>query len=120
MAKTREIGMAGEQAAAEWLHANGFELLHRNWRGGRYELDIVARKGCTLHVVEVKTRRAGSLTGPEEAMTAAKFASLMRGAQAYVAQNRIDLDVQFDLMAVEHSPEGINIRYIPDAVTPGW
>lgn len=120
MGQTTETGRAGEQAAAEWLHASGFELLHRNWRSGRYELDIVARKGCTLHVVEVKTRRAGSLTLPEEAMTPAKFASLMKGAQAYLAENAIDLDVQFDLVAVEHSPEGINIRYIPDAVSPSW
>ena len=69
--QSREAGLRGEQAAAEWLIANGFELLHRNWRSGRYELDIVALREGVLHVVEVKCRRSGALSPPEEAMTPA-------------------------------------------------
>lgn len=113
---TQQTGQRGEQAAAEWLHDNGFELLHRNWRSGRYELDIVARHHDVIHFVEVKTRKPGSLTSPEEAMTAAKVRSLMQGAQAYIAQNAIDLETQFDLIAVQ----GDQIRYIPHAITPSW
>ena len=41
---TREIGQKGEDAAARYLIENGFEILHRNWRSGRYELDITARR----------------------------------------------------------------------------
>ena len=78
--QSREAGLRGEQAAAEWLIANGFELLHRNWRSGRYELDIVALREGVLHVVEVKCRRSGALSPPEEAMTPRKFAALMRAA----------------------------------------
>ncbi len=117
---TQECGHAGEQAAAEWLHGQGFELLHRNWRAGRYELDIVAVKGATLHIVEVKTRRAGSLTSPEEAMTASKRSALVKAAAAYIAENGIDLEVQFDLVAVERSPGGLRVDYIPHAVTLSW
>ncbi len=111
-----ETGQAGEQIAAEWLHANGFELLHRNWRRGRYELDLVARKFGVVHFVEVKTRKAGSLTSPEEALTASKFASLMKAAQAYVAEYGIQEELQFDLIAVQ----GDEIRYVPNAAYPSW
>lgn len=113
---TQQTGQAGEQVAAEWLHANGFELLHRNWRSGRYELDIIARRRGVVHFVEVKTRRAGSLTSPEEAVTPAKCAALMRAAQAYVAEYGIEEELQFDLIAVQ----GEQVRYVANAVYPTW
>lgn len=52
----------GEEAAARWLLDHGFTLLHRNWRQGHYELDIVAARKGTLHFIEVKTRRRDGLT----------------------------------------------------------
>ena len=78
MTTTQHTGRQGEEAAARWLLDHGFTLLHRNWRQGHYELDIVAARKGTLHFIEVKTRRAGGLTTPEEAITPRKFASLNR------------------------------------------
>jgi len=34
-----ELGKKGEELAAAWLTANGYTILHRNWRHGRYEVD---------------------------------------------------------------------------------
>ena len=116
-----QTGVWGEDLAVEWLTAHGFDLLHRNWRSGRYELDIVARREGMLHVVEVKSRRAGGLTRPEEAMTRSKFRSLCTAARSYIAQYGIDADTQFDLIAVEFSPGGdAQVRYIPNVMTPRW
>lgn len=77
-----ERGVQGEQAAAEYLLEHGFRILHRNWRSGHYELDIVAVKDDTLHIVEVKCRRKGSLTAPEEGLTPAKQRSCCAPPQA--------------------------------------
>ena len=44
MSTTAETGRAGERAAAEYLRRAGYEICALNWRSGRYELDIVARK----------------------------------------------------------------------------
>ena len=79
-----DTGRRGEQAAVDYLRRAGFAILERNWRSGRYELDIVARRWDELHFIEVKTRRAGGLTTPEEAITPRKFASLRRAAEAYI------------------------------------
>lgn len=57
MTTTQHTGRQGEEAAARWLLDHGFTLLHRNWRQGHYELDIVAARKGTLHFIEVKTRR---------------------------------------------------------------
>lgn len=117
---TQEIGNKGEQAAAEWLTANGFSLLHRNWRKGRYELDIVAKKAATVHFIEVKCRKLGGLTTPEEAITPAKFRSLTKAAGAYIADYNINFEIQFDLICVEHYADGHDIRYIPNAMVSRW
>lgn len=120
MADTINIGNKGENAAAEYLQSNGFRILHRNWRSGRYELDIVAEREGVVHVVEVKCRRRRGLTTPEDAITPAKFRSLMQAAQAYVETFAIDTDVQFDLVAVEYDESGFEVRYVPDAMLPSW
>lgn len=120
MGSTREIGDRGEQAAADWLVRNGFSIRHRNWRHGRYELDIIATKGGTVHFVEVKCRRQGGLTTPEEAITSAKFRSLAKAAEAYISESGLDCEIQFDLISVEYSGSTANIRYIPDAMSPRW
>lgn len=80
MGTTAETGRAGERAAVEYLRGAGYEICALNWRSGRYELDIVARKAGIVHFVEVKTRRAGSLTPPEAAVTPQKFRALTRAA----------------------------------------
>lgn len=120
MGRTLDIGSKGEQAAADYLRANGFMLLHRNWRQGRYELDIVARKGAVLHFVEVKCRRKGGLTPPEQAITPAKFRSLSHAANAYISTYGIDLEPQFDLIAVEYDEHSADVRYIPGAMESRW
>jgi putative endonuclease len=120
MGSTQTIGARGEEAAAGYLLREGFTLLHRNWRNGRYELDIVARKGETIHFVEVKCRRKGGLTAPEDAITKHKFESLRRAADLYLAEYGIDLDSQFDLIAIEYDHNGMDLKYVPGAMTPHW
>ena len=116
-----DTGRRGEQAAVDYLRRAGFAILERNWRSGRYELDIVARRWDELHFIEVKTRRAGGLTTPEEAITPRKFASLRRAAEAYMAQHRVRLEPQFDLAAVDLFPDGsLNVRFTERAMECNW
>ncbi|WP_300797534.1 YraN family protein [uncultured Alistipes sp.] len=116
-----ETGNLGERAAASWLRGRGFELCALNWRQGRYELDIVARRGEVLHIVEVKTRRSDSLTPPEAAATRGKFRALRRAAAVYLAATGWQGEVQFDLAAVTVTPDGrAEIRLIENAMECHW
>ena len=117
----RETGALGERAAAEALRAAGYELQALNWRQGRYELDIVARKAGIVHFVEVKTRRAGSLTPPEAAVTPQKFRALTRAAVRYLAATGGQDEAQFDLAAVDVMPDGhMEVRLVGQAMEYNW
>lgn len=121
MGMTQNIGRLGEEAAAGFLLENGFELRHRNWRSGHHEIDIVATREGTLHIIEVKCRKTDGLTAPEDAMTRRKFGFLCSAARHYIAEYGLDMDVQFDLLAVEYTPgETHQIRYIPNVMVPRW
>ncbi len=121
MTATSEIGRKGEQAVAECLRREGFELCELNWRNGRYELDIVARRNGELHIVEVKTRRADGLTPPEAAMTPQKQRALLHAARVYLAWTHWAGEVRFDLAAVDCFADGrMEVRLIPDALQCHW
>ncbi len=121
MTLARERGDLGERVAADWLRRNGFMIMERNWRYGRYEIDIIASRWDTVHFVEVKTRHTGSLTTPEDAITDDKARALRKAASAYLASRRLTRELQFDLIAVEISPDGTpGVRYIENAMQYGW
>ncbi len=96
-------GAAGEDLAAEWYRRNGYEVLDRNWRVREGELDVVARRGRTLAVCEVKARRSVAFGSPLEAVTAAKQSRIRRLAAIYLRSSprslRVDT-VRFDVAAV--------------------
>jgi putative endonuclease len=56
------LGRAAELAVVAWLEKQGFAIVAQNLRVGRDELDIVARNGPLIAVVEVRFRGAGALT----------------------------------------------------------
>ena len=66
MAAHHEFGKAGERMAAEWLEQHGFQLIFRNWKYARYELDIITSRGDVLHIIEVKSRHDDRFGMPED------------------------------------------------------
>ena len=118
---TAETGRIGEEAVAEYLRKKGYSIRARNWRQGRYELDLVALQGEILHIVEVKTRHSGSLTPPEAAATQRKFRALRRATGCYLRTTGWTGEVQFDVAAVEIDVTGaLRIEWIENAWECNW
>lgn len=115
MRETMELGKAGEDIAAEYLRKKAYRILERNWKFGKNEIDIIARDGQFLVVVEVKTRHSNYFAEPEMAVTRDKQRILVRSANAYVRYKRLNLEVRFDVIAIILSEEGEQINHIPDA-----
>jgi len=119
MAEHNLTGQQGEQLASEYLASNGFEVLERNWRDGRHELDIIARHGHELVVVEVKTRASDRHGQPAEAVKKGKRGLMIKAANAYVRATGCQLGLRFDIVSVILHPSGKPyIHHIPDAFYP--
>lgn len=96
-----ELGARGEAAAAAYLERAGMQIIDRNWRDGRGELDIVALDGDDLVVCEVKTRGSDSRGTAEDAVSPAKQRRLARLARAYISGAGLaDCNVRFDVVTI--------------------
>lgn len=97
----RRLGARGEDLAARWYVASGYQLLDRNWRCTEGEIDLVCRMGDTVVVCEVKTRRSSAFGSPAEAVTGAKRARLRRLAARWLREHDVRCAyVRFDVAAV--------------------
>jgi putative endonuclease len=101
----RGIGSMGENAAAAWYVARGFEVVDRNWRVREGEIDLVLRAGRTIVFCEVKTRSSDRFGIPAEAVTATKQRRLRVLAARWLAEHpKSRGEVRFDVASV--SPAG--------------
>ncbi len=118
MAEHLRTGAQGEQLACQYLERKGFNILHRNWRHGRDELDIVARDGRFLVIVEVKTRSTDRHGNPEDQVSPAKIRKLMRAVDGYLDAFRTDLELRFDVVSITLNARQPEILHITDAFYP--
>jgi putative endonuclease len=108
-----ELGRYGERLAEAYLRAGGWEILSRNWRCRAGELDIVARDGAALVIVEVKCRSSTSHGTPAEAVHPVKARRIRGLALSWLADYRAassDAEtfssVRFDVISVlTNTPE---------------
>jgi putative endonuclease len=104
-------GRRAEDLAVAFLRGAGCEILLRNYRRRLGELDIVARAGGVLVVVEVRTRASNAYGGAAASVTCAKQRRIARAASALL-QQRADLarlPVRFDVIVVT-DPQGLSPR----------
>jgi putative endonuclease len=107
MALHNEIGEEGEKMAAAWLREKGYEILHINWRYSYYEIDIIAYKNNTLHIIEVKSRKYFPGANPEDSVNRKKFKHLQRAADQFLSLNPKYKWLQYDIVAItlfRHKP----------------
>ncbi|MBQ0048625.1 MAG: YraN family protein [Bacteroidales bacterium] len=117
MAAHNETGKMGEEKATQYLIENGYTILHRNWRNrGGKEIDIVALKDRVVVFVEVKTRKANSITTPFEAVDFRKQHHLTLAAHSYIRRYNIQLDTRFDVIGIT----GDHLEHMVDAFPPAF
>lgn len=100
MAAHNELGRWGEDLAAAFLEEKGYAIVERDWKSGHHDLDIVAKDGSTLVIVEVKTRRNRLYGNPEEAIDYRKRRSLLSAINHYAKSHRIYSSVRFDIISI--------------------
>jgi putative endonuclease len=102
-----ERGRAAESLAAAYLELSGYRILERNFRSARLEIDLVARTGNLIAIVEVKYRHRSRLGGAVGAVGTRKQRDLETAALGYLrARNLRGVAVRFDVVTLETTGPG--------------
>lgn len=113
----RATGQRAEDICASRLKQRGWQIIARNWRIKAGELDLIARSGSILVVVEVKAGHIGSVRGPPLPVMAVgpnKQRRIRKLASAWVAshgRNAGFREVRFDVVGIQFDREGSIATY---------
>ncbi|MCO5261060.1 MAG: YraN family protein [Crocinitomicaceae bacterium] len=113
-----ELGQHGEQMATDYLRNDGYQILERNYRYKKLEIDIIATKGEQLIICEVKTRVTAQIGEPYKAVTLNKQRQLIKAADYFIKSKNLFIDVRFDIISIVHNSIRSKIEHIPDAFYP--
>lgn len=93
-------GRRAEHLAAFWLRLKGYRVLARDYRAGVGEIDLIARRGRVLALVEVKAR--GGLAEAAEALGGRQQQRIARAAKAFLQRHPSlgKLDLRFDAILI--------------------
>lgn len=101
--KANRLGYWAELKAAFWLILRGHRILERRYKTSGGEIDIIAKKGNLILIIEVKARN--SIQDCIEAVT-------------FTAQRRIHNAADFWLAKQRHG-EKLSLRFDIIAIVPG-
>ncbi len=104
MTKTsKEFGDEGENIAVDQLLKKGYEIIERNYRFGKGEIDIIAKDPETGFIVfvEVKSKKNLEYGDPAYSVTKNKMRQIKRMAELYLYDKEIgEVDCRFDVITV--------------------
>ncbi len=106
----RDTGRLGEALAAQRLQELGWRVVATNWRCPRGEIDIIARDGEWLVLVEVRTRSNRTFGLPEESVDARKQRRLALLGSWYVRAVGWKGPWRIDVVALEIDQRGGVVR----------
>jgi putative endonuclease len=117
-----DLGKAGEILAVQHLESLDYEVVEKNFRAGKGEIDIIAwtpTKPKTLVFVEVKTRSSDFFGSPEAFVGKDKQRIVAATAGAYMQKIKYDWAIRFDIVAIMIRKSGVpEINHIEDAWFP--
>ncbi len=105
-------GKLGEDMAEIFLIEKGYEILRRNYRYKKSEIDIIALYNKILIFIEVKYRSNLNFGHPEAFVTTKKESMIITGAEQYIYDKNWMGKIRFDIISVDDTK---NIMHFEDA-----
>ena len=116
MADHNEFGNKAEDLAAHYLLEKGYQILVRNYRYLKAEIDIISEYNGVVVVIEVKARTTDAFIEPQEAVNKKKIKLLVSAADEFMKQNNRNQEVRFDIISVLPNKENqYSINHIENA-----
>tara|TARA_R110002051_G_scaffold70772_1_gene127480 strand:- start:41833 stop:42192 length:360 start_codon:yes stop_codon:yes gene_type:complete len=115
MGKHNEFGKEGEQIAVDYLVKSGYTISYKNYRYLQAEIDIIAKKGDILAIVEVRSRSSDFIENIAETVTPKKIKLLVMAANQYVTDKNIDVEVRFDIITILKNKYKFELEHLESA-----
>ena len=112
-----KLGLLGESKAVDHLIKKKYQIVERNWKLKKYEIDIIAIDNEELVFIEVKTR-SNSLQQLGEIITTSQQKRIISAADSFIKENKIDLDVRFDMILIEKTIKSYKFTHIKEIFFP--
>lgn len=114
----RDKGAAYEDVALSYLQRHGLELMERNYRTNRGEIDLIMRQDETVVFVEVRYRAPSRYGGGLESIDRKKRRRIVCAAEHYLQRTRLarHMNCRFDVVAL-NGPTPENLSWLPRAFT---
>jgi len=104
-------GKDAEDKALDFLIQKGYELLARNYRFGKGEIDLIVAKENTLVFVEVRSLQSANFGFPEQTISEKKKQLLQKTAENFIFEKNWQKNIRFDVVALL----GKQIEHFEDA-----
>ena len=111
-----DVGRFGEDPAANYLSLHGYDILERNIKYGKLEIDIIAENEVNLVFVEVKTRTFYNGTNkygpPSASVNLKKKNNIRAAARAYLAEYGYRKKPRLDIIEIylDKRADGYSVR----------
>ena len=115
MAQHNELGKKGEELAVDFLLKKGYDIIERNYRFDKAEVDIIAKQKEVLAILEVKTRSTIDFGNPQDFVKPKQIQRLVKAVDEYVNVNNLDVEVRFDIIAIVKEGKGFKIEHLENA-----
>lgn len=114
-ASAKQLGIRAENLAAEFLQAQGYEIIARNWSCKGGELDIIARHQELLVFIEVKARHTQDAGDAFAAITPRKKERLLQAISNYLnTLAQVEQPWRLDAIAVTFHGGETSFEHVED------
>jgi putative endonuclease len=115
--ESRELGVRGERRAAWFYRLRGYRIVARNLRLRSGEIDLVARRGKAICIVEVKTRQSLAAGEGHDAVDRTKRERLVRLGNEYAIRDP-GVQIRYDVVSLFWNGRRFILSHYPDAFRP--
>jgi putative endonuclease len=114
--RTKSLGNKGEAIALRYLIKKNYQILDKNYRTRYGEIDIIAKHGDYVVLVEVKTKTTIDQGTAEEMVNKKKQKKLLLLSKL-IEQKYTQHNIRIDVVAIDTSGQKPIINHLINAVT---
>lgn len=113
----QEIGKKGEGLAEAYLKLMGYEILEKNFRCFRGEIDLIALDGKQIIFIEIKSRHSKEYGLASEAVTESKLKHIYKTAEYYLITKKLEKnDARIDVIEIYIGKNKCYINHLKQVV----